>query len=1155
MATSTSTTPPAGKSSGGWDLSEACREVRLGLVVYGGVSLAIYINGVGEELFRAVRGRGIYKLLKRLLDSDIVVDIVSGTSAGGINGLFLAYALTNEYEFSDCAALWREQGAISKLLRLVDDDINATSLLDTKNYYLPQLEGAFRSMDPISEDVRKKERVSEFDELDLFVTGTNFDGTLTTTVDATGRQIDIKTHRAVFHLKHRAGRKEPFKFSNASRSREERALVAALARLAAITSCFPAAFEPVKVAPGPPHSLENDVYEKLKEWGALNDGESWFLDGGVLDNKPFSYTIHEIFNRTASRPVDRKLFYVEPDPERFSKSDRPARTQPPSVVRAAVDALVGIPGYESIAEDLEQIAKRNDRLQRQNGARRAAEAAFASLSESRGGAATIPRSVAAVYRHTRLAQLSDKAIKGLLENEGFTRSLNADQPSAEDRKAIEGKKQTATTLAKAFDQWQGEGGTTLERYDVYMRKRRVFHVIYKVFGRVSTICDEAVASENAAANAGARATRLKAAWETLNAQLGAYEIIESALERVIDGHRMPVLADEQSASHVWKKLAEKFDYLLQVDAETAHFFDGSGFSEAQRNALHKTLRSRVDELSKEFLPLKTQTSGGNLLQQLDAQTQRLLAEQVDPEHDEVLNAWNDFVWFDAHFFPIDYFGDLAEKDAIDVVRISPLDADRAFSRRKFEDKVTGETVMHFGAFLKKSWRANDIMWGRLDGVCRILDSLLTRESLARAVGNPAVRKLIARDLASGALDPAELFPNCGPKIQDEVRGWLHRLSSDDKPVREAALDGEKNPQGETKYDLLLWCAQLEILNDSLPTVLKAAASEQLEWNHIDTGKRFEPTGLRVDLSAAVVSGEELTQKFLERLQGNREFTSIPEAPLSKYFLKQYGIGAENVRDNIPPAVLAETITSALLVTRNCLVNAFPEHAKPLTSNIFYRAVIDWPLRVAHTLAVMARRERPFYFGVMAALITYALVALFGGLFWLRVNLKEGDHFDNTKVVLLVVLPLVILIPGMYLAAQWVFRHTGRSWFAFLAKTAVAGAAFASVLLLGLAFGAAWENTNAQLVDWIRTAVNHPRITAWNGGAPLQVPRWLALYPLVALVVVFVFGIPALRGFVQARVARRSARFGVGDALQTGIGETRRITNLAVDAARQRLGRA
>ena len=80
-------------------------EIRLGIVMYGGVSLAIYIYGVAHEFFRAVRGQGIYKLIKELTDSDIVVDVISGTSAGGINGILLAYALCNELHFGSISSL------------------------------------------------------------------------------------------------------------------------------------------------------------------------------------------------------------------------------------------------------------------------------------------------------------------------------------------------------------------------------------------------------------------------------------------------------------------------------------------------------------------------------------------------------------------------------------------------------------------------------------------------------------------------------------------------------------------------------------------------------------------------------------------------------------------------------------------------------------------------------------------------------------------------------------------------------------------------------------------------------------------------------------------------------------------------------------------
>src|SRR2546425_11331281 len=92
-------------------------EARLGLVLYGGVSLAIYINGVVREFFDAVRGRGVYKLVKVLTDSDIVVDVISGTSAGGVNGILLGYALCNDREFADTASLWRRDGGSRDLLR------------------------------------------------------------------------------------------------------------------------------------------------------------------------------------------------------------------------------------------------------------------------------------------------------------------------------------------------------------------------------------------------------------------------------------------------------------------------------------------------------------------------------------------------------------------------------------------------------------------------------------------------------------------------------------------------------------------------------------------------------------------------------------------------------------------------------------------------------------------------------------------------------------------------------------------------------------------------------------------------------------------------------------------------------------------------------
>ncbi|MBD3881683.1 DUF3376 domain-containing protein [Phormidium tenue FACHB-886] len=45
------------------------------------------------------------------------------------------------------------------------------------------------------------------------------------------------------------------------------------------------------------------------------------------------------------------------------------------------------------------------------------------------------------------------------------------------------------------------------------------------------------------------------------------------------------------------------------------------------------------------------------------------------------------------------------------------------------DKLAGEQLRVFGEFFKKSWRANDVLWGNLDGVNRIVDALVTSQSL------------------------------------------------------------------------------------------------------------------------------------------------------------------------------------------------------------------------------------------------------------------------------------------------------------------------------------------------------------------------------------------------------------------------------------------
>jgi patatin-related protein len=194
-------------------------------------------------------------------------------------------------------------------------------------------------------------------ELDLFVTGTDMRGLVYTVLDDQGHAIDVKDQRAVFWLKHRPYGTQFVRTEDTAQ---------ALAKLCRLTSCFPAAFAPVLVSKDKPGG---DAL--LQTWGQLNR-DAYFLDGGVLANKPFSHTLQAICARPVTRPVERVLCYVEPDPEHFPKSGddgtgpaaTAAKPEDPSFFAATFEGAFSIPTYQSIAEDLKRISEHNAQVDR-----------------------------------------------------------------------------------------------------------------------------------------------------------------------------------------------------------------------------------------------------------------------------------------------------------------------------------------------------------------------------------------------------------------------------------------------------------------------------------------------------------------------------------------------------------------------------------------------------------------------------------------------------------------------------------------------------------------------------------------------------------------------------------------------------------------------
>ena len=83
---------------------------------------------------------------------------------------------------------------------------------------------------------------------------------------------------------------------------------------------------------------------------------------------------------------------------------------------------------------------------------------------------------------------------------------------------------------------------------------------------------------------------------------------------------------------------------------------------------------------------------------------------------------------------------------------------------------------HFAGFVRRSWRANDFLWGRLDGAARLVDLLLAptrlrlspvrRDALAAALGVPDVAAFLATVPAKA---PAGAYVD--PRDEDELHFW------------------------------------------------------------------------------------------------------------------------------------------------------------------------------------------------------------------------------------------------------------------------------------------------------------------------------------------------------------------------------------------------
>jgi len=938
------------------------REVRLGIVMYGGVSLAVYENGVAQEFFRAVRGEGVYALIKELTDSDIVVDIMSGTSAGGINGIMLGHALANDLDFTASASLWRNDGDILKLLRKPSDP-DTLSILDSRGFYQTRLEAAYDQMPPYPAEKKARAKPSLVEELDVFVTGTDVHGRIFTDFDDDGHPIDVKDHRQVFLLSYREGRKNEFDTTKPG-------TIKGLAKLSRITSCFPVAFEPVRL---PDQKDNNDADELLKRWGSLpSEHEAYFLDGGLLDNKPFSYTIDQIVHRTATRPVHRMLFYVEPDPEKFCDS---IPHEAPDVMASALDALVNIPGYQSIATDLQNIAEHNDRAKTFREILRAAdpsiEGEFAAsvndgfnltentlaLTQGAGNAGLnliLSEGRKAQYMQCRTSQIMRRGLEGILKKNGQKLHLEKSEERHAAKVLVESfnllLRENATpstgrafsaVVAKKQGAFREAAGDALLLFDIYFRQRRLFYVI----DAAQKLSQAPTPPQGVPLPDGGWGALL--GW--MNHLLKLLEIVQYAIESVAD--KAPIVwedlqksdASDQAAQQKWQSLQNVLSDILDsrslpLPQPIEQLPQGQEAVEKimaklkeERQEFMEKARKRIDEVCKSA---GKETSGNaRLLQGLDQQEWTMLMKLPTNIAQELLKAYCKFPIVDSYRFPLEYMSGMETSQTIHTVRISPIDARRAFSNRTLDDKICGNELGHFGGFLKSSWRANDIMWGRLDGACQLIECLLTPDRIIKA----------KMEIDPNGLDLCQSFPHANVAELAELRRMIGSL-------RETALKAKQQPDAFAPlWELLTRIAQREIIEEEVPRVIDCGIVQQREWNQYIYLKSEGSSPMAKDATVWQAGSGEMDQAVIAFAANRLSAEAVPTGGWASAFAN-YHVGEENLDQGIPRPIVLELGSQAALRLRESLLTLTGKREKAVRSSLIYKFLAKWPIDIAYGFA-------------------------------------------------------------------------------------------------------------------------------------------------------------------------------------------------------------
>ena len=397
------------------------KELRIALVCYGGVSLAVYMHGVTKELWHLARASrdfhadrtpndGVETVYRDLLSwierqcgvrLRVLPDILTGASAGGINAVFLAQAIHSGQSLEPLTDMWLEYADVDELI-----DPDARPVWRFAKFWAQPIAWWLLSRpgNVISESVAPETRSEVRRKVSAFIRGRWFQppfsgdqfssllyrallamekgGTeapllppdhpldlLVTATDFHGHREMLRLHSptVVEETEHRL----PIGFTSRTPigAGANLANPLELAFAARATASFPGAFPALRI-----QEIEELGWSNAGGWpgrdaflkrimptqfasGAIDDVS--LIDGSVLVNAPFAGAMAALHGRPVHREVDRRFVYIDPRPDRLGSDRANGKDEAVGFFAAIFGSLSTIPREQPIRDNLEAIEQQS----------------------------------------------------------------------------------------------------------------------------------------------------------------------------------------------------------------------------------------------------------------------------------------------------------------------------------------------------------------------------------------------------------------------------------------------------------------------------------------------------------------------------------------------------------------------------------------------------------------------------------------------------------------------------------------------------------------------------------------------------------------------------------------------------------------------------